>query len=96
LQVLLVFLFQLGSLLFGCIRIGVHGINFRLAVIDHLFDRFKQELFEHRKGDHHIAESEQRCPRVDANKAFKARHEPFLLSFSAIVSIRRRTVTTGR
>ena len=96
LQVLLVFLFQLGSLLFGCIRIGVHGINFRLAVVDHFFDRFEQELFEHRKGDHHIAESEQRCPRVDANKAFKARHEPFLLSFSAIVSIRRRTVTTGR
>lgn len=36
LQVLLIFLFQLGSLLFGCIRIGVHGINFRLAVVDHL------------------------------------------------------------
>ena len=73
-----IFLLKVGGLLLGSIGIGVHRIDLLLTVIDHLLYRLEKELFQHGKGDEHIAEGKQRSPRVDAYKTFKARHELFL------------------
>ena len=88
LQVVGVLLLEIRSLLFGGIRVGIHRIDLLLAVIDHLLHRLEKELFQHRKGDEHIAEGKQRSPRVDAYKTFKARHELFL-QFSSLIRTQR-------
>ena len=74
LQMSLILLLQGSRLLLGSVRVGVHRINFLLAVVDHLFDRLEQEMLQHGKSDEHIAEGEQRSPWVDADKTFKACH----------------------
>ena len=76
----LIFGFQRSRFLLGRVGIGVHRVDLVLAVVDHLFDRLKQKMFQHGKGDQHIAKGKQRCPRIDAYKAFKACHLLSLLS----------------
>jgi len=74
LQMSLILLLKRGGLLLGGVRVGVHCINFLLAVVDHLFDRLEQKMLEHGKSDEHVAEGEQRSPWVDADKTLKACH----------------------